>query len=135
MAYAPFRDLALTTSNDTTASRRDASSALNNSAFVFETRGLFDALDSLADDLANDGYLMRLIAGTSIVAAGTLSAGFALWTARTGYLVAMLSWSLPAWASIDPIPVLDADALERTSKRGTNRLDQESLVNIVDGQA
>jgi hypothetical protein len=68
------------------------------------------------------------------LATGSFAAGFVLWTARTGYLVAMLSSSLPTWASLDPIPVLDAGALERRDKRKTNRLEQESLVNIVEGQ-
>jgi hypothetical protein len=76
-----------------------------------------------------------LVAGTTIIVTGSFSAGFVLWTARSGYIVAMLSSSLPAWASIDPIPVLDAAALERSRQSHmVNPLQRESLVNIVDGR-
>ena len=91
-------------------------------------------MDAIADDVANDGYVIRLIAGSSVVATGALSAGFALWTARAGYLVTLFSSSLPAWASFDPIPVLDAAALARKEEREVSLLNEESLVDIAEGQ-
>ena len=43
----------------------------------------------------------------SSTAIGTgLSVGYVLWLARGGVLVASLMSSVPAWASVDPLPVL-----------------------------
>ena len=84
--------------------------------------------------MSRDGQVFRLIAGTSVVATGAFSAGFVLWTARAGYLVTLLSSSLPAWASVDPIPVLDAAALARRREREETLLNAESLLDIAEGQ-
>ena len=65
---------------------------------------------------------------------GFFSAGFVLWTARAGYLTTLLSSSLPAWASIDPIPVLSAAALAKRKKRDGSLLNAETLVDIAEGQ-
>ncbi len=101
-------------------------------SFIFEAGLLWNQLDSLADDLQNHEYFFELVAGTSIVATGAMSAGAVLWAARTSYFLTMLSTSLPAWAIVDPIPVLDAEALKRRAeKRGIRRSDK-SLADIVD---
>ena len=105
-----------------------------DSSADFETRSLFAAMDSIVDAVAQDGHLFRLVAGTSIIATGTLSAGVVLWTARAGYFVTLLSSSLPAWASIDPIPVLDSVALEERKEREVKFKDAETLVDIAEGQ-
>ena len=91
-------------------------------------------MDSIADDVARDGYIFRLIAGTSMIATGAFSAGFVLWTARAGYLMTLVSSSLPAWSSIDPIPVLDAAALAAKKERELTLLNAETLVDIAEGQ-
>ena len=44
-------------------------------------------------------------AGTVLASSG-LSVGYVLWLARGGALVATLMSSVPAWASVDPLPVL-----------------------------
>ena len=107
--------------------------AVNAAAFVFETGALFGDLDSISDDLANEDYLLDLAVGTTVVATGAFTAGVVMWTARAGYLVTLLSSSLPAWASIDPVPVLDAAALARKRARDVAQLNSESLVDIAEG--
>ena len=100
--------------------------------FVFEVSQVYEHLDTLARDLDHDGQWTRLVAGTTVVATGGLSVGVALWTARAGYLITMLSSSLPVWAGIDPIPVLDSDALDRKRKRDQHPLEEESLATILE---
>ena len=99
---------------------------------TFQTTLIFDELDSLIDDLNDHDQFFELVAGTSIIASGAISAGFVVWAARASYFVTMLSSSLPAWAVVDPIPVLDAHALDKIAeKRGTNQSDS-SLADLVE---
>ena len=102
--------------------------------FMFETGLLWNQLDSLVDDLENQDDFFELVAGTSIVVTGAMSAGLVLWAARASYFLTMLSTSLPAWAMIDPIPVLDAAALKRRTERRANRRYGNSLADIVGDQ-
>ena len=91
-------------------------------------------MDSIFDDVAQDGQTLSLVVGASTVATGALSATFVLWTARTGYLMALFSASRPAWASVDPIPVLDEAALATTHARELALVNAESLVDIAEGR-
>ena len=59
----------------------------------------------------------ELVAGTVIFTSGALSAGFVIWAARASYFLTMLSTSLPAWSVVDPIPLLDAEALRANLER------------------
>ena len=86
----------------------------------------------MLDDVAEHDHLLELIAGASVVATGAVSATFVLWSARAGYLLAMFSASRPAWASVDPIPVLDASALAKKKEREAALADAESLIDIVE---
>lgn len=101
---------------------------------TFETSALFTTMDAIAEEVANESLTFELIAGTSMVVTGTFSAGYLLWTARAGYLLTLLSSSLPAWAGFDPIPVLDAAALGRKRERELTLLNAESLIDIAKGQ-
>ena len=74
------------------------------------------------------------MAGTSVVATGTFSAALVLWTARAGYLMTLLSSSLPAWTGFDPIPVLDAAALAKQKRQAMTPLNAETLVDIAEGK-
>ena len=132
--YALRTDASSRTPNITAVDTRDRSTDRNEDPEL-ATLTLFAQMDSMAEEVASDGYLMRLIAGTSVVATGTVSAGFVLWSARAGYLVTLLSSSLPAWASIDPIPVLDAAALQTRQRRETSPSTAETLADIANGPA
>ncbi|TWT84883.1 PilZ domain protein [Planctomycetes bacterium CA13] len=100
--------------------------------FEFDTGSLFDHLNSVIDDIQNQETSFELVAGTAVVTSGAFSVGFVLWAARASYFATMLSTSLPAWAVIDPVPVLDADAVaKRSEKRGKQRHDK-SLADILD---
>ena len=117
-------------SGDSHVERRDLASATIVSQF--ETSFLFHQLDSFVDDLESQDDFYELVAGTTVFASGALSAGIFLWAARASCFMTMLSTSLPAWAVVDPIPVLDAAALKRrTEKRSASRADK-SLADLVD---
>ncbi|MCA9265758.1 MAG: hypothetical protein KDA60_17975, partial [Planctomycetales bacterium] len=71
-------------------------------------------------------------AGGVVFSSGAISAGIIIWATRAGYFVALVSGSLPAWAVVDPIPVLDADAIRnQTNKRAPAR-SQQSLADIAE---
>ncbi|MCA9168504.1 MAG: hypothetical protein KDB23_12600, partial [Planctomycetales bacterium] len=71
----------------------------------------------------------ELMAGSSIIVAGSFTAGLILWTSRASYMMTVLSSSMPMWSTIDPIPVLDADACRR--RESQEAAASESLVEIV----
>ena len=89
---------------------------------------LFTSLDNIAEQLEEDGFLVELIAGSSVVAATGLTAGYILWMIRGGYLIAMLSSTLPTWSSIDPLPVLSAAGWSAKKQQDKN---DKSLVELV----
>ena len=88
----------------------------------------------MIDDLENHNFSFELVAGTTIVASGAISVGFVMWAARASYFLTMLSTSLPAWAMIDPVPVLDAEALAKRSEKRVGHRQDKSLADIVDEQ-
>ena len=102
---------------------------------VFETAIVFSDLDSLVHDLENHEYFFELVAGSTMMATGAVSAGFVLWAARASYFVTMLSTSLPAWAVVDPIPVLDAHALDKLAAKRDNGKNEQSLADLADEES
>ncbi len=60
-------------------------------------------------------------AGTVLVSSG-FSVGYVLWLARGGALVASLMSSVPAWASVDPLPVL-SQMRQRGAGKGKSDVD------------
>jgi hypothetical protein len=64
------------------------------------------ALDRVHDEMLGEQDLETIaVAGSAAIGTG-LSVGYVLWLARGGVLVASLMSSVPAWASVDPLPVL-----------------------------
>ncbi|MCA9201103.1 MAG: tandem-95 repeat protein, partial [Planctomycetales bacterium] len=55
-----------------------------------------------------------------------LSMGYVAWTLRSGYLMALLSSSLPTWTRFDPIMVLEENGWKRSDE------DDESLETIIE---
>jgi predicted outer membrane repeat protein len=68
---------------------------------------LAQAMDSMRlNDSETQGGLLQIDSGGAVLLSGGLSVGYVLWLARGGALVASLMSSVPAWASVDPLPVL-----------------------------
>ncbi|WP_419194996.1 cadherin domain-containing protein, partial [Novipirellula herctigrandis] len=112
--------------------RRHSNSLYLSAFFEFDTGSLFHQLNSVMDDLQNHDSSLELAAGTAVVTSGAVSVGFVIWAARASYFATMLSTSLPAWAIIDPVPVLDAGAVAKRSEKRVRQRHNQSLADIVD---
>jgi hypothetical protein len=65
-------------------------------------------LDGLRDQVEMRWESMSISTGSVAVTAVGLTAGYALWALRGAHLVATLLTTMPAWWSIDPLPILTA---------------------------
>jgi hypothetical protein len=69
-------------------------------------RSLALQLDRMRETVAeNEHGDLEIVASGTVLSAG-LSVGYVLWLARGGVLLASLMSALPAWAMVDPMPVL-----------------------------
>lgn len=89
-------------------------------------RQLAEVLNRVRDEVRGEQAEAAVLIGSSALVSGGLSVGYVLWLLRGGVLVATVMSSVPAWAGIDPLPVLaqarrddeddadqDADPIER----------------------
>ncbi len=97
---------------------------------AFEPNVLWSQLDLVREEMANDPHLGTTEVGTVTVVTTTLTVGYMLWTLRGGYLVASLLSSLPAWTTIDPLPILETVQLGNALSQQGEENDQ-SLESIV----
>ena len=67
---------------------------------------LAQALDEVRRQMNDESPPVQMNVATTALVSGGLSVGYVLWLARGGVLVASLMSSVPAWASVDPLPVL-----------------------------
>ncbi len=95
---------------------------------VFHSQ-MWRQLEQLSRDDVSQ-LVMKLMVGTSVVASTGFTAGYVLWMARGGYLMALLSSSLPAWAAMDPLAVLDNPRW--TCAKLEKRAEGESLLDLLD---
>jgi hypothetical protein len=68
-------------------------------------RQFADELDRMRQQMGEEAAFSIDAAGATALATG-LSAGYVLWLVRGGVLLASLMSSVPAWAAIDPLPIL-----------------------------
>jgi hypothetical protein len=77
----------------------DLSEASSRTSFV-------KGLDQLRDHLDAESLETTVAIGSTAILSGGLSVGYVLWLLRGGVLLATVMSSVPAWAGIDPLPVL-----------------------------
>ncbi len=82
----------------------------------------FDAIHSQAEQESADWAPISV--GAASVVSG-LSAGYLMWALRSGYLLAGLASSAPAWREFDPLSVLNS-SIENNAHD-----DDESLEEII----
>jgi len=87
-------------------------------------------MDAADDKLVHD-HKLKIVAGSATVASFGASAAYVLWLLRGGSLLSSLLSILPAWQSIDPLPVLDNFEGRKRRKKRMNS-DVESLESMVD---
>jgi hypothetical protein len=90
-------------------------------------------LDKATDNIVSEKKI-KIVAGSATVASFGASAAYVLWMLRGGSLLSSLLSILPAWQSIDPLPVLDNfESKKRRKKRmNSDGDDAESLESMVD---
>lgn len=75
-------------------------------ASALRERSLVQALEPMRRETDEArGESQQIVIGSSAASAG-LTVGYVLWLARGGVLMASVLSALPAWASLDPLPVL-----------------------------
>ncbi|MEM7314943.1 MAG: hypothetical protein AAF497_17495, partial [Planctomycetota bacterium] len=93
---------------------------------AIDTQQLFEGMDEAARGYELDHIINNLISGSSAIATTGIAATYVLWIVRGSYLVAMLSSSIPTWAMIDPLPILNS---------GFGADSSDSLLDMVDKKA
>ena len=117
------------------ASQTSATSSWQLHVPKIDTAQIHDELEQLFRQFGDEHNSLELLAGSSVLIAGSVTASLILWTTRSSYMMSVLSSSLPVWANVDPIPVLDADACRQRARMNT-RLEgasRQSLIDIASG--
>ena len=104
----------------------------HNLAYIYDQGGFLSDLDSSTNEIFFEYPIQQWVAGTAVFASAGVSVGYVMWTIRGGYLLASMLSSVPAWALVDPLPVLEY-LDESDSPGGGDRDDDDSLDSIIDG--
>ena len=85
-----------------------ASHVTNLAQITLDVGSLWEQLDVFREDVAVDsqGFTAGVVTVTGTLS--LLTAGYATWTIRGGYLLSSVLTSLPAWRMVDPLPILAA---------------------------
>ncbi|MCA9023406.1 MAG: hypothetical protein KDA74_24825, partial [Planctomycetaceae bacterium] len=97
---------------------------------LYEMQVLGQELDDLREDLVEENSLKSFIVGSTSTVSFALSVGYAIWSLRSGYFLATLLSSMPAWRTLDPLPVLSSMLLNTGSHEERENRDQ-SLQDLV----
>lgn len=73
---------------------------------VLGTQTWLEQLRQVREQLDGDVPLSNAMIGTTAFVSGGLSVGYVVWILRGGALMSTLLSSLPAWQTIDPMPIL-----------------------------
>jgi hypothetical protein len=63
-------------------------------------------LDRMREDIVAEPTFEHRIVGSTVAVTGAMSVGYVIWLLRGGLLLSSLLSSLPAWHTMDPMPVL-----------------------------
>lgn len=97
--------------------------ALDSKALAVHQRTLTStafvkALDQVAKSQTESEQVRAVVVGSTTAVASSLSVGYILWLMRGGALAASLLASLPAWRSLDPLPILGRDRDDEPDEDG-----------------
>ncbi len=90
-----------------------SSAVLSELLFVKLDAVIEELEEAVAADAAQQVQVTRIAAATGV----TLSVGFVAWALRSTVLLASLFGTLPAWQSLDPLPVLASHRSERKKSK------------------
>jgi hypothetical protein len=126
--------------HDDTSAAHDEPNSLDRATRIQQEYGtLWNQLDTFQEELAEDGATKetfeKFAVGATAVSVTGLSVGYVLWLIRGGTLLASLMSSLPAWCSMDPLPVLDSFDNSENRRREDNDISLQSLVTDTDNNS
>ncbi len=116
------------------AARDPGRSAEQHDAFSIDVHLLWEQLDAFRNEVAWDTGYYAVGAAAATGTFAVLSAGYAAWTVRGGYLLSSVLTALPAWRLMDPLPVLATSASVAPAKPQTSRETDETLQSLTSGQ-
>jgi len=100
--------------------------------FTIDVGFLSGPLDSFRKELAeNTGVYTAGVAATA-GALSVLTVGYTTWMVRGGYLLSSLLSSLPAWRTLDPLPVLSSYREPQDKRRREDENENETLQDIIE---
>ncbi|MEM7312531.1 MAG: Ig-like domain-containing protein [Planctomycetota bacterium] len=94
-----------------------------------DTAMLWSDLDEAQQELEEEILLERFVSGATLLATTGIAAGYIFWILRGSFLIALMASSVPAWAMVDPLPVLKAMGGNKTADGDY----AESLVDMIQG--
>ncbi|MFV1965128.1 MAG: hypothetical protein ACC628_06865 [Pirellulaceae bacterium] len=89
----------------------------------------WDAIETIEEEAVQDRDV-QVVVDTAAIVTTAASVTYALWSIRGASLVASMISSLPAWALIDPLPIVDKAANSRVASPAATD-DDETLQDIV----
>ena len=90
------------------------------------------ALDLWRESADNDVMQQHDRIVSSVAVSSGLSVGYMLWLARGGVLMASVMSALPAWASLDPLPVLAQLKRQASDPASGDSPDDDALEDLFD---
>jgi len=67
-----------------------------------------EVIDEMQSQSEQDLQIGTVTMSSTLVVAGIFSAGYITWMLQSGALFASMLSSIPAWASFDPLPILES---------------------------
>jgi hypothetical protein len=99
-------------------------------SFLGSQSPMTQEIDNVKDQMVSQ-HAMKLAAGSATVVSLSGSAVYFIWLLRGGSLLSSMLSVLPAWKSIDPLPVLENFESRRRRKERIAS-DRESLESLID---
>ena len=97
------------------------------------TAWFWEQMSGVAEQLKQNETTADLAQVVFQASATALSVGYVIWSVRSGYLLATMLSSLPAWRRFDPLPILDFAAARKRDKESKNP-DGGTLVENILGE-
>ncbi len=102
LSWAPIGQLGLERGAFDSALGLGSSSSGDSSA----SQRVDNSFRQLREDAQEEAVVEQGVVASSVVVSTGFSVGYVLWLARGGALLASLASAIPAWAMVDPMPVL-----------------------------
>ncbi len=102
----PVELLAQSVSQSESLARLADGAPLPDTANALREARLNEAFDKVRDEVVLAQQAQAEVLASGAVLSSSVSVGYVLWLARGGALAASLLSALPAWSTIDPLPVL-----------------------------